>query len=237
MAELEVRSIDVYYDQVRALAGVSIKVKPGEIVAVLGANGAGKSTLLRAISGLIRPKRGEILLNGEALHRLAADKIVQKGVAHVPEGRRVFPLSTTYENLMIGAFVRSDRREVQNDADKYLRMFPVLGERRNELAKMLSGGEQQMLAISRALMARPRLLLLDEPSLGLAPIITREIFRIVQELRDQNVSVLLVEQNAAQALRISDRAYVLVTGEVVLEGPSKELLENDQVRKLYLGES
>jgi branched-chain amino acid transport system ATP-binding protein len=234
---LQVRDIHVYYDQVHALAGASIEVNEGEIVAVLGANGAGKSTLLRAISGLVRPKQGEILLDGEPIHRLPPERIVQRGIAHVPEGRRVFPLSTTWENLMVGAYTRSDSQQVRADAEELMNTFPLLRERQREMAKMLSGGEQQMLVISRGLMARPRLLLLDEPSLGLAPLLVRDIFGIIKDLRERNVSILLVEQNAAQALRIADRAYVLVTGEVALQGPSEELLGNEQVRKLYLGEA
>jgi branched-chain amino acid transport system ATP-binding protein len=233
---LEVRDIHVSYDQVRALAGVSIEVREGEIVAVLGSNGAGKSTLLRAISGLVRPHQGEIVLEGEPIHRLAPERIVRRGIAHVPEGRRVFPLSTTWDNLLVGAYSRSDREQVRLDAEELLARFPVLQERRRELAKMLSGGEQQMLAISRGLMARPRLLLLDEPSLGLAPFLVREIFEIIEGLRERDVSVLLVEQNAAQALRVADRAYVLVNGDVALKGDSKELMDNEQVRRLYLGE-
>ena len=212
---LQVRDIHVYYDQVHALAGVSIEVSEGEIVAVLGANGAGKSTLLRTISGLVRPQRGEILLHGEPIHRLPPERIVQRGIAHA----------------------RSDSQQVRADAEELMNTFPLLRERQRELAKMLSGGEQQMLAISRGLMARPRLLLLDEPSLGLAPLLVQDIFGIVEGLRERNVSVLLVEQNAAQALRIADRAYVLVTGEVALQGSSEELVSNEQVRKLYLGEA
>jgi branched-chain amino acid transport system ATP-binding protein len=233
---LDVNDIDVYYGQVRALSNVSIRVDKGEIVSVLGANGAGKSTLLRAISGIVRPKIGEIIFNGEKINKLSPDRIVSTGIAHVPEGRRVFPLSSTWDNLLVGAFCRSNSQEVKADAERMLKMFPVLNDRRRELAKMLSGGEQQILAICRALMASPRLLLLDEPSLGLAPIITKEIFHIIDELRKSNVSILLVEQNAVEALRISDRAYVLVTGEVVLHGNSKELMNNDEIRKLYLGD-
>ncbi len=234
---LEVENITVYYGQVRALADFNLTINKGEIIAVLGANGAGKSTLLRAISGLVRPRRGQILFDGEPIHKLAIERIVQKGVVHVPEGRRVFPLSTTWENLMVGAFTRSDAHQIRTDAEEITKMFPVLYERRRELAKMLSGGEQQMLAIGRALMARPRLLLLDEPSLGLAPKLTKEIFKTIEDLRANGVSILLVEQNATQALRIADRAYILVTGELVLQGAGKELLGNDQVRKLYLGEA
>lgn len=234
---LKVKNIDVYYGQVKALNNISIEIKEGEIVAILGANGAGKTTLLRAISGLIKPKKGEILLDDKPIHKMLAEDIVGKGVSHVPEGRGIFPLSTTWDNLLVGAYSRKDRNQIQEDAQKYLDLFPILGKRRNELAKMLSGGEQQMLAISRALMTRPRLLLLDEPSLGLAPLITKEIFNIIKNLRTNNVSIILVEQNAAQALRIADRAYVLVTGEVALEGTCKELLCKDEVRKLYLGET
>lgn len=234
---LEVRDIHVHYGQVRALTGVSIEVKEGEIVAVLGANGAGKSTLLRAISGLVRPKQGEILLDGFPIQGLPPERIVQMGVAHVPEGRRVFPRSTTWENLMVGAYSRSDSQQVEVDAKEMVRVFPVLWERRHELAKMLSGGEQQMLVISRGLMARPRLLLMDEPSLGLAPLLVQDIFRIIAGLRERNVSILLVEQNVAQALRIADRAYVMVTGQIALQGTSQELLSNERVRKLYLGEA
>jgi branched-chain amino acid transport system ATP-binding protein len=233
---LEVRDIHVYYREVRALAGVSLSVCHGEIVAVLGANGAGKSTLLRAISGLVRPRRGEILLRGEPIHEMPPEQIVRHGVVHVPEGRRVFPLSTTWQNLMAGAFTRTDRQEIRADAEELMETFPQLHERRREAAKMLSGGEQQMLAIARGLMANPDLLLLDEPSLGLAPMLVQEIFRIIRDLRDRDVSILLVEQNAVQSLRIADRAYVLVTGDVALEGSSEELLDNEQVRKLYLGE-
>ncbi len=231
---LEVQGIDVYYGQVRALEDVSLDLKEGEIVAVLGANGSGKSTLLRTISGLVRPRKGQVLLDGQLIQRLAVHEIVERGVAHVPEGRGIFPLSTTWDNLIVGAYTRSDP-EIGADAERFIKIFPVLNERRRELAKMLSGGEQQMLAICRALMARPRILLLDEPSLGLAPLVTRSIFEMLQRLRDDGTAILLVEQNAAQALKIADRAYVLVTGEVVLQGNSEDLAQEDEVRRLYLG--
>lgn len=232
---LEVKGIYVYYGQVRALENVSLEVGEGEIVAVLGANGAGKSTLLKTISGLIHPQKGQILLDGKPIHNLEAHEVVRKcGIMHVPEGRGIFPLSTTRDNLLVGAYTRSDS-EVKVDAEKFMKVFPVLHERRNELAKMLSGGEQQMLAICRALMARPKILLLDEPSLGLAPRIVKSIFEMLQELRDQGITILLVEQNALQALRIANRAYVLVNGEVTLEGKGEDLLQNDEVRRLYLG--
>lgn len=232
---LKINNIDVYYNQVRALNNVNIEVKEGETVAIIGANGAGKTTLLRTISSLIKPKKGEVLLDGVPIHGMPPEDIVGKGIIHVPEGRGIFPLSTTWNNLLVGAYSRKDKHQVNQDAERYLKLFPILEERKNELAKMLSGGEQQMLAICRALMAKPRLLLLDEPSLGLSPLATKEIFNIIKKLRSEKVSIVLVEQNATQALKIADRAYVLVTGEVAMEGPCEELLTNDEIRKLYLG--
>lgn len=234
IALLEVKNIDVYYGKVRALENVSLGIQEGEVVAVLGANGAGKSTLLKTISGLIHPRKGQIELNGENINKMDAHEVVKRGIAHVPEGRGIFPLSTTWDNLLVGAFTRSDQ-EIEKDAEGFLDLFPVLRERRKEMAKMLSGGEQQMLAICRALMGRPKFLLLDEPSLGLAPLIVKSVFEMVQKLRSQGVAILLVEQNAAQALKVADRAYVLVNGEVVLEGRSKDLLEQEEIKKLYLG--
>lgn len=233
---LAVRDIDVFYGPVQALRHVSLEINKGEIVTVLGANGAGKSTLLRTISGLIQVKgEGEILLDGKHIHNHKPENIVRMGVAHVPEGRRVFPRSSTWENLLVGAFSRSDMDQIRLDAEEQLDLFPQLRERRDQMAKVLSGGEQQMLAICRGLMARPRLLLLDEPSLGLAPILVQEIFQKIEQLRSRGVSILLVEQNAAQALSIADRGYVLVTGEVAIQGSGKELMESDRVRQLYLG--
>lgn len=233
---LTIENLHTRYGKVEVLRDVSLEVKQGEIVAVIGANGAGKSTLLRTISGLIRPTQGSIYFLGKRIDRLAPEEIVKLGVVHIPEGRKVFPRSTTMENLLVGAYTRKDTSTVKEDANRFLRRFPLLGARRNELAKLLSGGEQQMLSISRGLMARPKLLLMDEPSLGLAPTLVTEIFSTIQRLHAEGVSILLVEQNAAKALKIADRAYVFVTGRIALQGTGQELLNNDEVRRLYLGE-
>ena len=234
MKLLEIRDLDVRYGHIQALKGVSLDVAEGEIVALLGANGAGKTTLMRTISGLLRPHSGQVLLRGSPIQRTGADAIVRLGVSQVPEGRRVFPTLSVLENLRLGAYTRPASEAAQT-LEQVWKMFPRLLERREQLAGTLSGGEQQMLVIGRALMARPRLLLLDEPSLGLAPIIVRDIFRSLRQIRDQGMTVLLVEQNARMALKVSRRAYVLETGRVGLAGKSAELANDDHIRRLYLG--
>ncbi|WP_461210431.1 ABC transporter ATP-binding protein [Desulfocurvus sp. DL9XJH121] len=236
---LEVRNLDVHYGKIHALRRASLHVDQGEIVALIGGNGAGKTTLLTTISGLLRPTRGSVEFDGRDLGRTRADAIVRLGLSHVPEGRLVFKPMRVADNLLLGAFNRFSlrtRAQVGRDVERVYEMFPVLGERRNQAAGTLSGGEQQMLAIGRALMARPRALLLDEPSMGLAPQVTREIFRHIRELRDSlGLTVLVVEQNARMALRIADRGYVLENGRIILQGPSDELLENRDVQRAYLG--
>jgi branched-chain amino acid transport system ATP-binding protein len=233
---LRVSNIQLYYDHVYALKGVSLDLAEGETVALIGANGAGKSSILRAITGLRRVRSGDIHFRGERLNGVPADEIVRRGIAMVPEGRRVFPLMTVKDNLLMGAFTRSDKPGIRNSLDGVLARFPRLKERYSQLAGTLSGGEQQMMVIGRALMAAPKLLLLDEPSLGVAPKLVQEIARsIVAINRDEKVSVLLVEQNSRMALRISNRAYALTTGSVVLQGPSAELLEDPRIKALYLG--
>jgi branched-chain amino acid transport system ATP-binding protein len=233
---LRVSNIQLYYDHVYALKGVSLDLAQGETVALIGANGAGKSSILRAITGLRRVRSGDIHFQGERLNGVSADQIVRRGIAMVPEGRRVFPLMTVKDNLLMGAFTRKDKAGIRNSLDSVLSRFPRLKERYSQLAGTLSGGEQQMMVIGRALMAAPKLLLLDEPSLGVAPKLVQEIARsIVAINRDEKVSVLLVEQNSRMALRISNRAYALTTGSVVLEGRSAELLEDPRIKALYLG--
>ena len=232
---LEVRDLTVHYNKVAALKGVSIEVPPGGIVTIIGSNGAGKSTTLRTISGLVRASGGEIHFAGERIDRLAPEKIVARGIAHVPEGRRVFPGLTVEENLRTGAFLRRDKAKVESDLADAFAHFPRLKERRRQWARTLSGGEQQMLAIGRALMSRPKLLLLDEPSMGLAPIMVQEIGRIVMKIVGEGVPVVLVEQNAEMALRLAHHAYVLETGKVALSGPARELHDNAHVRRAYLG--
>ncbi|NPV69093.1 MAG: ABC transporter ATP-binding protein [Firmicutes bacterium] len=233
---LAVNDLYVHYGAIEALRGVSLEVNQGEIVALIGSNGAGKSTLLKTISGLVRPTSGSIAYLGSKIDDKTPEQIVKMGISQAPEGRNVFPLSTVLENLLMGAFVRSDRDGVKRDVEKFMTRFPRLGERRNQLAGTLSGGEQQMLATSRALMSRPKLLLLDEPSMGLAPTLVKDVFRIIREIREEGTTILLVEQNALQALRIADRAYVLETGSIAMAGGARELLGSDLVRKAYLGE-
>jgi branched-chain amino acid transport system ATP-binding protein len=234
---LSVSELHVYYGAIRALDGVSLEVKQGEIVTMIGANGAGKSTTIRSISGLVRPRQGDITFEGKSLCKLPPHDIVTLGVGQSPEGRRVFANMSVRENLDLGAFTRRKHSaEVKQDIEKIFTLFPRLKERESQSAGTLSGGEQQMLAIGRALMARPRLLLLDEPSLGLAPFLVQNIFRIIQDINHQGVTILLVEQNANQALRIAHRGYVLETGRVVLADTAQNLLQNDSVRKAYLGE-
>jgi branched-chain amino acid transport system ATP-binding protein len=232
---LKVDSIDVFYGNIQALKGVSLEVKEGEIVTLIGANGAGKSTLLKTISGLLKPKQGDILYEGQSIAGKAAQTIVKQGISHVPEGRRIFANMTVEENLELGAFLRKDKHEIQQDFEKVYQLFPRLYERRKQLAGTLSGGEQQMLAMGRALMARPRLLLLDEPSMGLAPLLVKTIFRIIEEINSFGTTILLVEQNANMALSVADRAYVIESGRVVLSGSAEELNASEQVKKAYLG--
>lgn len=234
---LKISGLNVYYNAIHALQDVSIEVNSGEIVCMIGANGAGKSTTIRCISGLVRPRSGEILFEGKALQKLPPHEIVLLGIGQSPEGRRVFANMTVHENLELGGYTRDKYKdEIRQDMERAFTMFPRLKEREKQLAGTLSGGEQQMLAIGRALMSRPRLLLLDEPSLGLAPFLVKDIFRIIKDINSQGMTVLLVEQNANQALRIANRGYVLETGRVVLTDTSANLLKNDSVRKAYLGE-
>ncbi|MBN1178121.1 MAG: ABC transporter ATP-binding protein [Anaerolineae bacterium] len=235
MAMLEVRNVHTYYGNIHALKGISINVDEGEIVTLIGANGAGKSTTLNAICGLVKPRSGEIVLENEAIHRLPAHEVVSKGVAQSPEGRRIFGRLTVQENLEMGAFRRADAGAIQEDMRRVFDLFPRLEERRKQVGGTLSGGEQQMLAIGRAMMARPRLLLLDEPSMGLAPLLVEDIFRVVRQLNEQGTTILLVEQNALMAFSVAHRGYVLETGRVVLEGTVDELRENPEVQKAYLG--
>ena len=232
---LEVKNLSVHYGMIQAVRNVDFKVNEGEIVSLIGANGAGKSTILKTLSGLIHPSEGEIVYLGENIASTSAKKIVEKGLVQVPEGRHVFPGLTVKENLELGAFLRKDKEAIQKDMEDVFERFPILKERKDQDAQTLSGGEQQMLAMGRALMSRPKLLLLDEPSMGLAPIFIREIFKIIQEIQKTGTTVLLIEQNAKMALSISNRAYVLETGSVVLSGTGKELLESDEIQKAYLG--
>ena len=232
---LEVKNLSVHYGMIQAVRNVDFTVNEGEIVSLIGANGAGKSTILKTLSGLIHPSEGEIIYLGENIDSISAKKIVEKGLVQVPEGRHVFPGLTVKENLELGAFLRKDKEEIQKDMEAVFERFPILKERKDQDAQTLSGGEQQMLAMGRALMSRPKLLLLDEPSMGLAPIFIREIFKIIQEIQKTGTTVLLIEQNAKMALSISNRAYVLETGSVVLSGTGQELLESDEIQKAYLG--
>ena len=233
---LEVRNLQVSYGEIRALKGVTFRVGEGEVVALLGNNGAGKTTTLRAISGLLAPRDGDVVFEGSSLVGMASHAIVRRGVTHVPEGRRIFNRLSVLENLEMGAFTRSDD-EVRTDIDRVFGIFTRLQERRTQVAGTLSGGEHLLLAIGRALMAKPRLLLLDEPSMGLAPVLVEQIFETVQTINRQGVTILLVEQNAAMALSIAGRGYVLETGGIVLEGSARDLADNPEVRRAYLGEA
>ena len=232
---LTVENINVYYGAIHALKGISVEVKEGEIVTLIGANGAGKSTILRTISGLLRTKTGNVLFEGNSVAAMAPEEIVKKGISQVPEGRRIFANMSVEENLELGAYIRSDKPGIRKDIDKVFERFPRLGERRKQIAGTLSGGEQQMLAIGRGLMSQPRLLLLDEPSMGLAPLLVKEIFSIIKEINASGTTILLVEQNANMALSIAHQAYVLETGRITLSGSAKELMESEEVRKAYLG--
>ena len=233
--KLEIKDLYVSYGGIRALKGIDLTVEEGQIVTLIGANGAGKSTTLRAISGLQKPQSGSILYGGEELVGLPAKEIVRRGIIHVPEGRRVFPDMTVAENLKIGAFLRSDKDGIASDMEYVYTLFPRLKERSWQLAGTLSGGEQQMLAVGRALMSRPKVLMMDEPSLGLAPLIVKDIFSIIRRVNDDGITVLLIEQNANAALRIADYGYVLETGTIALTGTGEELLKNESVREAYLG--
>ncbi|NLO97295.1 MAG: ABC transporter ATP-binding protein [Peptococcaceae bacterium] len=231
---LKVEGINVYYGAIHAIKGISLEVNEGEIVTLIGANGAGKSTILKTISGLLRPKTGQIHFMGENITSVAPHKILKKGLAHVPEGRRIFLQMTVQENLDMGAYT-CPAGDVKTELERVYDLFPRLLERRNQIAGTLSGGEQQMLAIGRALMSRPKLLMLDEPSMGLAPILVEQIFNIIQEMNKAGTTILLVEQNAQMALSIADRAYVLETGTIPISGTGKELAASDEIRKAYLG--
>ncbi|WP_179946711.1 ATP-binding cassette domain-containing protein [Desulforamulus ferrireducens] len=233
---LEIQDLHVSYGAIRALKGVSCHVEQGEIVALIGANGAGKTTTLRTISGLIRPQSGAIIYKGQDITKLPPHQIVNLGLSQVPEGRRVFTRMTVLENLEMGAYVRNDKANIKQDIKKVFERFPRLEERKGQLAGTLSGGEQQMLAMGRALMSKPTLMLLDEPSMGLAPMLVQEIFNIIKEINQSGTTILLVEQNAHMALSIANRAYVLETGEVVLSGDAQDLANDPQVKKAYLGE-
>lgn len=233
---LKLTDLVVHYGKIQALKGITITIKQGEIVTLIGANGAGKTSTLHAVSGLIKPTSGSVIFEEKNITRQDAKEIVKAGISHSPEGRQIFSRMTVMENLELGGFIRKDRQNFSKDYDKIFGYFPILAERRKQLAGTLSGGEQQMLAIGRALMSRPRLLMLDEPSLGLAPLLVDKIFEIIQAIHAEGVTVLLIEQNAYQALQIATRGYVLETGQVVLSGPAKDLLENDHIRKAYLGE-
>jgi len=235
MATLELRDIHTFYGAIHALQGVSISVDDGEIVTLIGANGAGKSTTLRTISGLLQPREGDVLLDGERISAMPPHEIVERGVCQVPEGRRIFSRMTVLENLEMGAFSRKDKSGVKSDLDRVFTLFPRLKERIGQKGGTLSGGEQQMLAIGRALMARPKILLLDEPSMGLAPILVETIFDTIREINQQGVTVLLVEQNAVMALQVAHRGYVLETGSIVLADTAESLRQNETVQKAYLG--
>lgn len=236
MALLEVKNIQVYYGMIQALKSVSFEVNEGEVIALIGANGAGKTTTLHTISGLLRSKTGSIVFDGKDISKVSADKIVTLGMAHVPEGRRVFANMTVLQNLKMGAFTRKDKAEIEETLKVVFKRFPRLEERQNQLAGTLSGGEQQMLAMGRALMSKPKIILMDEPSMGLSPIFVNEIFDIIKSVSESGTTVLLVEQNAKKALSIADRAYVLETGTVIMEGNADDLLHDEAVQKAYLGE-
>ena len=236
MAMLEVKDLQVYYGVIQALKGISFHVNQGEVIALIGANGAGKTTTLQTLTGILSPKSGSIVFEGKDLTRTPAHKIVEMGMAHVPEGRRVFADMSVYENLLLGAYTRKDKAEIAERLASVYKRFPRLEERKGQRAGTLSGGEQQMLAMGRALMSRPRIILMDEPSMGLSPIFVNEIFDIIREVSESGTTVLLVEQNAKKALSIADRAYVLETGSITMDGKAEDLLNDEAVQKAYLGE-
>ena len=236
MAMLEIKDLEVYYGVIQAIKGISFEVNQGEVIALIGANGAGKTTALHTITGLISPKKGSVVFEGKDITKVPAHKIVSMGMAHVPEGRRVFAELSVYENLKMGAYTRSDKNEIEESLANVYKRFPRLEERKNQMAGTLSGGEQQMLAMGRALMSRPKIILMDEPSMGLSPILVNEIFDIIRSVSESGTTVLLVEQNAKKALAIADRAYVLETGRITMSGNAKDLLEDDSIKKAYLGE-
>ena len=235
MAMLEVKDLEVYYGMIQAIKGVSFEVNEGEVIALIGANCAGKTTILHTITGLSSPKRGSVIFEGQEISKIPAHKIVTLGMAHVPEGRRVFSQLTVLENLMMGAYTRSDKKEIQETLEMVYKRFPRLEERKNQMAGTLSGGEQQMLAMGRALMSKPKIIVMDEPSMGLSPILVNEIFDIIQAVSAGGTTVLLVEQNAKKALSIADRAYVLETGNITISGDAKQLMNDDAIKKAYLG--
>ena len=236
MAMLEIKDIEVFYGVIQAIKGISFEVNEGEVIALIGANGAGKTTILHTITGLLSPKKGSVIFEGKDITKVPAHKIVSLGMAHVPEGRRVFAELSVYQNLKMGAYTRKDKAEIAQTLEMVYKRFPRLEERKNQLAGTLSGGEQQMLAMGRALMSHPKIIVMDEPSMGLSPILVNEIFDIIQEVSAGGTTVLLVEQNAKMALSIADRAYVLETGKIVLDGDAKELMNDDSIKKAYLGE-
>ena len=236
MAMLEIKDLEVYYGMIQAIKGISFEVNEGEVIALIGANGAGKTTTLHTISGLIAPKKGSITFEGQEITKIPAHKIVENGLAQVPEGRRVFPSLSVLQNLKLGAYTRKDKKEIDDTLKMIYERFPRLEERKNQPAGTLSGGEQQMLAMGRALMSKPRIILMDEPSMGLSPIFVNEIFDIIKQVSASGTTVLLVEQNAKKALSIADRGYVLETGKIVKEGKASDLLNDEAVKKAYLGE-
>ena len=236
MAMLEIKDLNVYYGVIQALKGISFEVNEGEVIALIGANGAGKTTTLHTLTGLISAKSGSIVLDGKDITKTPAHKIVKMGIAHVPEGRRIFQNLTVLDNIRLGAFTRKDKDGIAADVEKVYKLFPRLEERTTQIAGTLSGGEQQMLAMGRALMSKPRIVVMDEPSMGLSPILVSEIFDIIENIREQGTTVLLVEQNAKKALSIADRAYVLETGKIVLSGKASDLINDESVKKAYLGE-
>ena len=236
MAMLEIKNLEVYYGMIQAIKGISFEVNEGEVIALIGANGAGKTTTLHGVTGLIPAKAGEIIFDGKNVAKIPGHKIVSMGMAHVPEGRRVFAELSVYQNLKMGAYTRKDKDEIAGNLEMVYKRFPRLKERKNQMAGTLSGGEQQMLAMGRALMSQPKIILMDEPSMGLSPIFVNEIFDIIREVSAAGTTVLLVEQNAKKALSIADRAYVLETGRITLQGDAKELMNDESVKKAYLGE-
>ena len=236
MAMLEIKDLEVYYGMIQAIKGISFEVNEGEVIALIGANGAGKTTILHTITGLLSPKKGSVLFEGQDITKIPAHKIVSLGMAHVPEGRRVFAEMSVYQNLKKGAYTRSSKEEIEESLEMVYKRFPRLEERKNQLAGTLSGGEQQMLAMGRALMSKPKIILMDEPSMGLSPILVNEIFDIIQSVSASGTTVLLVEQNAKKALAIANRAYVLETGKIVMSGEASKLMDDDSIKKAYLGE-